>query len=369
MIDSFLQLLQNKYIVLTTKFLAALAIIIAIYSFYKSDQASLKYEILLNQEIIDVKEEVDNLNVLYDSINVIEDNFQISSIIIRVINDGNKSLTTNLYDQNFLPGIEFENSRILSFSIPRASNEYLLNATNPSQTDSSSLRINPVIFDSGEYFDIKFLLLHPDSITLFPRSLGKVANVPSIKIVEKFTADDNTLRKITVGGGFKIQLIRLVFYSFIFICLMILILGIISPLLENYFKKKRTEEVQNFLKKNKLYSELKSDIIFENYISNHEVDNLKDIVLKIKFLSIALQSNDTNNSIAIMSALMGKNKDLKIFSKILNNEIPEHEKEALLKETDTFNLRLVEYSEKNGLIINQERSSLLTDFYNFIIQD
>ena len=156
---------------------------------------------------------------------------------------------------------------------------------------------------------------------------------------------------------------------FIWFILFIVFLSIISWPSEVYFRKKRKNIVKAFFTSNDVYSDFKSDIIFKKYILNDDVDYLKEIVLKIKFLSIALQTADMNHSIGVMSTLLEKNEDLKAFSKILNNEISEEEKIHTLINTDTFELKLVRYSKKNGLIINQERVNLVTDFYNFVIEN
>lgn len=365
MVDFFLQVLQNKYVVLTTKILAGIAIVIGIYSFFKSDHANLKYEILLNERIIDVKEEIENLNVYYDSINVIRDNFQLSSVIVRVINDGNKSITNNLYDPKFLPGIEFENSKILSFDVTRASNKYLESAINPAQRNINSITINPVIIDIDEYFDLKFLLIHPDSIFAFPSALGKVADVSQIKIVEKFIENDSFLRN-TFKGNFQIQLTRSIAYTLIFFGAFILLAGLISSPVEKIDQKKRVKRIKSFKEEYPNYSDRKYEALYKSYINNHEIDYLKNLVRETNLFQVISDSDEKEILIKLFGQIDKENSDYHLFSDLTNKSTID-EKINVLYNSQLFRVGVILIDpKKKSLKFDQELINVLNTLYLFV---
>ena len=74
---------------------------------------------------MDVKEELTNLEIIYDGIDINKLNQSIRLIVFRVINVGQDDILKGYYDENDLFGFSIKNGKIIKTEILNASNDYL----------------------------------------------------------------------------------------------------------------------------------------------------------------------------------------------------------------------------------------------------
>ncbi len=360
MTELFTKLIENKYFVFFSKAVGGIVILITFYSFFIKEKASLSYDILFNESIIDLREDVENLKVLYDSIDVVKDDFQLSSLVIRVQNKGQKSLTLDRYDPSYLPGLTIQNAKILSYEVTSTSDEYLSISVDLSISDNN-LSFNQVIIDSKDFFDIKILTIHPDSLRPEVLSTGKIAGIDEIQVINSYDERrETTFFEDVFVGSFLVQVFKIFTYTLAFFVLLIILIAIVSAPSEKYYQKKRVRLVDKFIIEYEQYSKMGSDIIFKWFISKHEVDFLKNIILQVSLLH-NLNSNSQNLDVFIELIDEDSIEAFRNFARETN----ETEKQRHFESTFLSRMALVMY-DKKGFIFQEARIKMLNDFYLFI---
>lgn len=225
-IFAILQNLDKKFSWSFLGFLLAIIFgLLTIYvEFIKDSTPNLRFEILSNTSVLDVKEEITNLEIIYDGIDIKKSNQSIRLIVFRVINIGPDDILKGYYDENDLLGFLIRDGKIIKTEIVNASNDYLTRTVYINIAPGDTATFTPVILETGENFVVKTLVLHDINVnpTIIP--IGKVAKVKSLSIVQEFS------QKIrpsfffrTFSGSFWTQVVRTVSYFIGFILLMFLI--------------------------------------------------------------------------------------------------------------------------------------------------
>lgn len=122
-----LQNIEHKFSWSFIGFLLAIIFgLLTIYiGFLKESRPNLRFEILSNTSVLDVKEELTNLEIIYDGIDINKLNQSIRLIVFRVINVGQDDILKGYYDENDLFGFSIKNGKIIKTEILNASNDYL----------------------------------------------------------------------------------------------------------------------------------------------------------------------------------------------------------------------------------------------------
>jgi hypothetical protein len=105
--------------------LVALVVSVIIF-YYKESKEKFDFKLIIEDEfnIIELKDEILDLQILFRDVNVIESNKEIKVIIYTFYNEG-KIILQNYYDDQKPFAIRFLNSEILSSKVISANSEYL----------------------------------------------------------------------------------------------------------------------------------------------------------------------------------------------------------------------------------------------------
>ena len=212
---------------------------------YYEKKPKLKFEILSTAPVLDVKEEVGKLDILYDGKSIKRTENTLTIITIKIINDGNASILLNYFDSKDPVGILITEGAIVEKpKLLDASNEYL----NDKIELTSS--INKVIFsefilDPEDFFTMKILVLHNKHLSTRIKSFGKIATIKEITVtsaetgVEKKTYWDKPFGTFLTWSGVIIvaTLVTLIIKFFVK-AFVDTISGTVNFLTKSYFKEK-----------------------------------------------------------------------------------------------------------------------------------
>ncbi len=245
--------------------------LLSIYlGFYKNNTPNISYVITTNSSVLDIKEEVGNLDVLYQGGSLSKEKKDLRIITFKVINTGDSAVIPSLYDPTDPLGFNIINGDVAEKpSLVSASNKYLEEKLLITQTKNSILFSN-VILESNEYFEIKVLVLHPVGTTPEIQSIGKIAGVRSIDIVSgESSVDERSFFSSTFGGGVLKNILRTTTYGTLFILLIGAMLALASSIDELKNKLRRKELVKTFKEFDGEKLVEGDDYFFNLYINGH----------------------------------------------------------------------------------------------------
>ena len=239
-------------------------------SFFKNNNPDINYVITTNSSVLDIKEEIGNLDVLYQGNSLSKERKDLRIITFKVVNTGDSSVIPSLYDPTDPLGFNVINGDIAEKpSLISASNKYLEEKLLITQ-DKNSVLFSNVILESNEYFEIKLLVLHPVGTTPEIQSVGKIAGVHTIKIVTgENVVDERSFFNATFGGGVMKNIARTAAYGTLFLLLIIAVILIISSIEDLRDKSKRKTIVKTFKEYDGEKITESDDYFFGLYINGH----------------------------------------------------------------------------------------------------
>lgn len=188
--------------------------------------------------LIEVKGKIEDLKVLYENDDILESKKEIKVIRVNVENKGD-TILQNYYDQLEPFGLRFYNAKVLdseiTFSNSKDLKSKLLNENvSNNEGTSDDVVFSKVIFDSGDLVTMKITLLQDSGKHLEMSPLGKLANIPELRIT-RFDMSEKSKPwhpMIYVAIG----------YFGIFLTLILLIY-----VMDFFEKKSKNKKIKNFL--------------------------------------------------------------------------------------------------------------------------
>lgn len=268
---------------------------LAVYSeFFKSNSPIINYEVFYNEGIVDIKEDLGKLDIIYDGIDIRKKKQSLRAIIIRVSNTGNQSLLKSYYDDQDPLGIEFSDGKIIKSEIMHASDEYLKNNAH-ALVDGKLVKFTPVIMDKLQFFVYKFLILHDDNTTPSIKPLGKIAGVPAINLIDRIDAEEKKgFWSQVIEGTLLVNVVRLpVYFIGFFIAVGIIVFPIagISSFVDEHNKKVTVKKYQAHINRALDKNEGKIFSLYMKYSSEYLVE-LIDVLSNQDKLSTLMQKSE-----------------------------------------------------------------------------
>lgn len=165
------------------------------FTYFFPEKPNLKYYILANTSVLDVKEQIIKLNVSYDSINLLTSNQNISIILIEIKNDGNKDIILNDYDQLSEFGLKISGGKLLKKPelVSSADNNYFKDVI--LGYNENIVKFKYKLIDSDQYFRLKLLVIHEKENLPVVTSLGKVSGMNKIEVLGSMKSGEIDLKK------------------------------------------------------------------------------------------------------------------------------------------------------------------------------
>jgi hypothetical protein len=330
---------------------------LAIYTeFFKSRSAKLEYEVISNTPVLTTREEVPALKILYDNLDIRQTKQTLSVVSIRVRNTGDADILNGNYDERAPVGLDIGGGTILEPRIVAASNDYLRTNAGCKLKGPVSLDFVPIILERQEFYVVKFLVLHPDSTAVQVRPRGKVAGVRQITLTDSSTADQSPgLLATAIAGPPKVQLLRLVAYTVVFVVLAIAVVGSTASVGTWWTGRRRRRVVRRFRASYGGPLDAASDRLFASYTS------------------------DGPQALAGMSRALKRDPDLRRAARTLARQDGMRGKPEQLQRHELFYLNLIGWDhpqrlvdvglirrEGDSLALNAGLKKVLDDFMQFL---
>ena len=244
---------------------------ITIYTeFYRDNNPEIKTEIIANASILDIKEDIPDLQVIYQEENIKKSHKNLSSLLIKISNTGRNPILSSYYDDSSPFGLQIFHCEIIKSEIVSASNEYLISKLKEKEKKiiDDKFIFPKIIFEPNDYIVLKFLLMHSENQEVKAATVGKVASTKFLKVLETFQQDGKEgFWKQVFSGSILVHFSRIPVYFIIFIIL-ILILFLPPVLISEFIQERNRKKTVNVYKKHsKLEINEDHEKIFNYYIS------------------------------------------------------------------------------------------------------
>ncbi len=275
--------------------------ILSVYvDFFRSSDPELTLNVLNNATVFDIKENIGELDVLYDSTSLTKQGKTISLITIKIANTGNESILREHFDSISPLRIFIDSSKIVQNpQIIETNESYLNKSVSFSRISDNEFTINPFIFDKGKFFIIKLLAIHQQGFTPTIKADGKIARIDNFEILSSFNNQKKeSFWSTVIHGSFLIHVTRFFTYLFVIVVFVILIILPISLISESVSKRKRRNLVRIFRKTYKKPITDNHEILLDFYLENgiYPVERLKRIINdQTRFKSLFPLVNEDND--------------------------------------------------------------------------
>lgn len=247
--------------------------LLSVYTdFFRNNNPALEFDILSNTTVIDLKENISKIDILYDSSSILSENKTLSLITIKVSNPGNSDILLANYYEKFPIGLTILDGQLLEQpTIIQTNNSFLSESVEIKRKSDTEIQFNNFIFEKDNFFTLKLLVIHNISRQPKIKPNGKIVGVNEIKILNTFlNKGEKSFWEKVFDGSFLIHVTRFFSYLIIIIIFSLLIFLPIAFVGDFISKEKRKKAIKNFkTQRNKPFSD--NEMLFVDfYLENGE---------------------------------------------------------------------------------------------------
>lgn len=269
--DSFLRF-EKRYAWSFFGFLLAIIFgTFSIYTVYFIDtNPKLDFIVESNTKVLDLRENVKKLEILYEKENINDNDKNLSILKIKIQNTSSVNILSTFYDTKDPLGFKFNVGEIVEQpEIVEASTDYIKNSLSIALDSLGYVIFNPIIIDGKEFFTLKVLVLHKQNEILHIKAFGKVAGVKEIGILESYkNTEEKSFWHQLIEGTFFVHLVRFFAYLTAIILTALLIIIPTSLISDSLTERSRKKKVRKYKTKKKLTDSVERDLIYELYVTS-----------------------------------------------------------------------------------------------------
>ena len=245
---------------------------IAIYtSFVQDKNPKLEFIVETKTSVLDLKEDIKNLDILYKGINIKKQDKNLSIVTISILNNSDVNILKGFYDDLSPVKIVVENADIVDKpQVISTSNQYLKENVKVHIDSTGCIYLPKLILEGQESFSISLLLLHKNGVEPKILAHGKIAgqrNGIQVKTTYQQKSELDFWDKL-LFGNIWVHLVRFLGYLF---SVIILALAIVIPtvLLSEFISESRKKNrVKNYKSKKGIENSPETDAVFDLYLYN-----------------------------------------------------------------------------------------------------
>ena len=346
-----------------------LGICYAIYvDFIKIEKPKLSFEILSHTKVLDVKEDISKLEIIYDGENLKEKDNTLRILTVKIVNNGNTNIKDNDYDSVLSLGLIIENGKIAKVpDLLETSNNYLKERLSISIDTLNQIIFNKPHLDKDQFFILKILIISKENevpkIVPFGKISGITSAFPVIDKEEKSKQKNTFFQKLNFGS-FWIHLSRFIYYLLIIVIVSFVIFIPLEKLIDYSESKSKKRKIRKFQSIYDTEDKMYIDVVFDIYLNYDTV--------YLHWLSDLFSDNEKAQR--FINYISFKSKEDKIVKKLI---VPELYYEDFENEKDLLTINAIEIirvlrsknilkSENNNLELNTSFYESLNEFRIFL---
>lgn len=217
--------------------------------FLKNHDPQLTISVLSETNVLDVRENVPELKILYGDADIKGLGQTLSVLVIRVENTGGASILNTYYDDAAPARMHITEGKIIKVEQLSASSQYLIETGTPTLSGTQSLQLKNVIMEPAENYVLKLLVLRSSETPTTVTTSGKIAGMRNFVIVpfEDSKRQPSFWNHVADGSAF-VHLARSIIYLGGFIFIMLCVAYPMSLLEYRFGPGKRKQIAEKFRK-------------------------------------------------------------------------------------------------------------------------
>ena len=353
-----------------------LAIIFGAFSIYtvyfKDTNPKLDFIIETNTKVLDLRENVRKLDIIYKSENIKESGKNLSIIKIKIINSSDVNILSTHYDLKDLLGFRLENAEIVEKpEVIESSNDYIKKYLTVTIDSIGNVKFNPIIIDGGESFTLKILALHKTHDTPLLKPFGKIAGIRNMSVIESFkAAETKSFWTDLKEGTFWVHIVRFFAYLIILI-IVVLAIAIPSSLIsDSISERKRKKNVRNYRTKKNLPDTPDRNLVYDMYLE-FGYDYLNSIqrlfnderLLKVRLRTFLRRKDKINPEFERDKEIRAVTSGHVEYVSNADGRITLHDRDRIIRRLNNENIIKL---ENNELVVNKQFVSDLNEFVSYL---
>lgn len=237
---------------LLLQIIALFSSIFGIWAYFYEAKPEITYKEISNYSVLEIREEIPDLDVFYQSKDIIKDKLDIRIIEVLIENTGAAPILNQMYDPFEPFSIEIKlGNPTLKPQVISSNDEYLLKhlELKPDSENPNKFIFNKVTFEDGASYKLKFVITHKNDVK--PKILlgGKIASIDEfIFIGLDREINQEGFFEVAFHGGAIDNILKAPFFSFLLIIFLLLMVLIIALPLTIYQNSKRALILRAYLK-------------------------------------------------------------------------------------------------------------------------
>lgn len=250
--------------------------------FIKENKPDLNFIITGNSGVLDIRENLGSLDVLYQGESLSKKNKDLRIITFKVINQGDASILSNFYDPNDPLGFNVNGGVIADEpKLIKASNSYLTDQLKINKSNNNRVTFSNVILEENEFFEIKILILHDIASEPIIEPYGKIAGVNTIDLLADYDSGVNqSFINETFSGNLPVTVVRLVGFGIAFFVIIMGLFFVSMEIDEKKEKRRKTKLITIFKEYESDKVTEKDGFFFDYYLSTEAmpITKINDIL-------------------------------------------------------------------------------------------
>lgn len=332
--------------------------LLGIYSFFQKDFTQVEYEIITNTRVVDIRENLGELDIIYKGNSILKNNSKLNVVEIKVVNTGTRDILPTFYDDNDLLGLAIPDSEIIDRPvIIKTSNDYLKRNVRFLETKPNILRFPKLIIEKDQSFTFKILVLQKNANIPEVVPIGKIAGLNRVQVTEtyKLPTDNKYIGfiKLAFLGNIFIQLARTVAYFFLFILIIATTVFLTFSLNKLIKRQRRYYMILEFKKTNQ-------------YRTSDSLDKILNIYINEGFMFIFNVDDLLNNKGRLKEYSENNSEHLTVVSNINGERRVFMRSRELLDKVKKYNFAEI---KKDKLIVNKKLQEDLIILKKFLVNN
>ncbi len=219
-----------------------------VFTIFYKPSPQLDIEVVSNFNVLDVKETLGKLDVIYRGNSLNEHGQSLSVIKLRIVNNGDDNIRVSSYDDKALPSFELTKGIIPEEpTVTISKTSYSKDHISLSHTEPNKIVLPKVIINSGDYYEIKLIALHREDETPDVVAFGVIEGVDRVRVIHNpDSTDERSILGRIFSDNWKINLGRFLILGIAFFFSFFLVLWFIFMISEKRKEEKVKKLASNF---------------------------------------------------------------------------------------------------------------------------
>lgn len=167
--------------------IGVIGILLALYQYFYPIERNANLTVYQKStfDAFQINKEIERLKVFFDSTNIQNAGLNLKVYKLKLVNNGDVDINTDLYDEKIPFGIKIGGGTIIGYSILNGSDNYLKNNFKIQLLDSNTLEFNKIIFDRNSFVEFEIMVMHKAAYTPELVVTGKLEGITTIAITSE----------------------------------------------------------------------------------------------------------------------------------------------------------------------------------------